>query len=455
MKIAIMSDFHFGYGAGTELENDSFEAVRQALEASSSCDLIIMPGDLFDTRVPGTETLAKAMELMIKPSLSSNRARFVRFIGRDGSVSPRNLSGIPIITIHGTHERRTKELMNPVQALERAGFAIHLHCNGVVFEKNAQGDSAAGTTADAVGRSEAASDKVAVFGFSGVPDQYADAELKQWNPKPEPGCYNIFMLHQNIREFMPPQIEHAIKTEELPDGFDLYICGHIHEAQKAKKGGKPFLFPGSLVPTQLNKESTKPRGFFIVDTRSGSIGFVELEKQRRVFVIESGSREEIIREVEDALSKKQASRPLIRIKLPAVVDGNLSHELRLKYEGRAVLSIKQEASEDEEASKAMTLEEHVLSVQEMGRKLLDSNLRGANLNPGLYESLFELIVDGRMEEAERMALGQKEMMTTAIADNATKKGMDEKERAGDDAASSVKSSKAPKNQKTGSLLSFT
>ncbi|MBM3304171.1 MAG: DNA repair exonuclease, partial [Candidatus Aenigmarchaeota archaeon] len=388
MKMAVMSDFHFGYGAGTELEADAFEAVEQALELSAGCDLILMPGDLFDTRVPSTETLAKAMQLLIKPSLSSNGARFVRFVGgKDGSdVSPRSLSGIPIVTIHGTHERRTKELMNPVQALEKAGFAIHLHCNGVVFEKN--------------------DDKVAIFGLSGVPDPYAGKDLKEWSPKPEPGCYNIFMLHQNIREFMPSQVEHAIPTDELPNGFDLYVCGHIHEARKEKKGGKPFLLPGSLIPTQLDKASEKPRGFFVVDTKNGSIDFMELEKQRRVFVIEETGRDGIISAAEKALSERHAKKPLIRVKLPADADGNLAKELRLKYEGRAILSIRQEAAEDEAAEKAKTLEEHVLSVQEMGRKLLAGNLRDAKLDPNLYESLFELIVEGRLQEAEALVLGK-------------------------------------------------
>jgi DNA repair exonuclease SbcCD nuclease subunit len=386
MKIAVMSDFHFGFGAGTELEQDSYEAVGQALEASRDCDLILMPGDLFDTRVPGTEALAKAMQLMIKPSLSPNGAKFVKFIGKDGDgITPRHLSGIPMVTIHGTHERRTKELMNPVQALEKAGFAIHLHCNGVVFEKNGE--------------------KVAVFGFSGVPENQALETLREWNPRPESGCYNIFMLHQNIREFMYEKIEHAIKTDELPDGFDLYLCGHIHESRKAKKGGRPFLLPGSLIPTQMNKESLSPRGFFIVDTRSGAIDFAELERQRRVFIIEEGSREKVEREMEKALSGKHYKMPIIRVKLPADADPSLANLLRHKYEDRAVLSVRQEAKEEtDEAERAKTLEEHVLSVQELGRKLLQQNLADAKLSPHLYESVFELIADGREEEAERLLL---------------------------------------------------
>lgn len=384
MKIAVMSDFHLGYGSGTELEQDAFEAVEEALERSMGCDLILMPGDLFDTRVPSTETLAKAMQLMIRPSLSSGGAKFVKVVGKDSKdISPRSLSGIPIVTIHGTHERRTKELMNPVQALEKAGFAIHLHCNGIVFEKDGE--------------------SVAVFGLSGVPDQYAEAALKQWNPKPEPECYNIFMLHQNIREFMCEKIEHALSRDELPEGFDLYVCGHIHEARKSKKGGKPLLIPGSLIPTQLNKESMKPRGFFVVDTKEGSIDFIEIEGQRKVFVIEGGSKEDIRKGVEQVLSESHAKKPLIRIKLPPGFEEGMLSELRHRHGDRCILSFKREVEEEVKAAK--TLEEHVLSVQELGRELLEKNLKAFKLDPNLYESLFELIAEGRLEEAERLVLG--------------------------------------------------
>jgi DNA repair exonuclease SbcCD nuclease subunit len=381
MKIAIMSDFHFGYGAGTDLEQDSYESVEQALEMSLGCDLILMPGDLFDTRTPNTETLAKAMQLMIKPSLIDNGARFLRFINNGTDFSRKSLSGIPVITIHGTHERRTKELMNPVQALQTAGFAIHLHCNGIVFEKSGE--------------------LVAIHGLSGVPDQYAEDVLRNWNPRPEPGCYNIFMLHQNIREFMPGQIEHAIRTEDLPEGFDLYICGHVHEAKKAKKGSKPFLFPGSLIPTQINKESTKPRGMFVVDTKSGSIEFLELEKQRKVFIIENDDKESIIKAMEEILSKENIKKPIVRIKLPQRAEG-LQAEIRNTYGELAIVSFKTE--NEEQVIHAKSLEEHVMSVNELGKQLLEKNLKIMNLSPQLFESVFDLIAEGRDDEAESLIL---------------------------------------------------
>ncbi|NIQ17993.1 MAG: hypothetical protein GTN43_04250, partial [Candidatus Aenigmarchaeota archaeon] len=86
---------------------------------------------------------------MIKPLLVKNDVKLVKGIEKDISkISEIALMGIPIVAIHGTHERRTKGLLNPVEALEKAGFLIYLHCNGVIFKKG--------------------SERVAVHGMSGV-----------------------------------------------------------------------------------------------------------------------------------------------------------------------------------------------------------------------------------------------------------------------------------------------
>ena len=81
MKIAILSDFHFGFGAGTEREEDPYEAVREAIEKSKSCDLILLGGDVFDTRNPNAEILTRAMEILIKPLLSKSETKLNKGVG--------------------------------------------------------------------------------------------------------------------------------------------------------------------------------------------------------------------------------------------------------------------------------------------------------------------------------------------------------------------------------------
>jgi DNA repair exonuclease SbcCD nuclease subunit len=381
MKIAILSDFHFGFGAGSERANDPYEAFREAIEKAMGCDLIIFAGDIFDRRDPDAEILTKAMELMIPVLLAQSGVKLIQGIGKDiAQVSEMALMGIPIVAIHGTHERRTKGLLNPVEALEKAGFLIYLHCNGVIFEKDGE--------------------RVAIHGMSGVPDQYAESVLANWNPSPAHGCYNIFVLHQSITEFLYAQ--HTLDLKKLPKGFDLYIDGHIHEAKESRYEGKPFLLTGSLVPTQLREEAETPKGFWMVETagRDARLEWVELERQRRVYLrsFENPTIEAIEAELGRIAAENPNKKPLVRLDLGGEASETLVSEIEMKFGSRMLLSLKREA-EKREALPARTPEEHRLSVEEMGRKILLENLAKAKLEPKAFESLFELLAEGKTEEA--------------------------------------------------------
>jgi DNA repair exonuclease SbcCD nuclease subunit len=381
MKIAILSDFHFGFGAGSERASDSYDAFREAIEKAMGCDLVIFAGDIFDNRDPDAETLTKAMELMIPILLTQSGVKLIQGIGKDVSqISEMALMGIPIIAIHGTHERRTKELLNPVQALEKAGFLVYLHCNGVIFEKD--------------------NERVAVHGMSGVPDQYAESVLANWNPSPAHGCFNIFVLHQSITEFLYAQ--HTLDLKKLPRCFDLYIDGHIHEAKESRYDGKPFLLTGSLAPTQIREESEKTKGFWIVKTsgKDARIEWVELKHQRRVYLrsFENPTVEAIETELGMIVAENPTKKPLVRLDLSGKISETLADEIEMKFGGKAILSLKREA-QTKEALPTKTLEEHKLSVEEMGRKILLENLAKAKLEPRTFENLFELLTEEKVDEA--------------------------------------------------------
>lgn len=383
MKIAILSDFHFGYGTGTEREEDPYEAAKEALEKAKDSDLILLGGDVFDTKNPNAEVLTKAMELLLKPMLKKSGTRLVKGIKKDTEkVSKIALMGIPIVSIHGTHERRTKGLLNPVEALEKAGFLTYLHCNGVVFEKGGE--------------------KIAIHGMSGVPDQYAESVLKNWNPKPVPGCFNILILHQSITEFL--YAPYTMDMKILPKGFDLYVNGHIHEAKKSEYSGKPFLLTGSLIPTQLKEESTKPKGFWTFETFTSETRWVTLEDQRRVYykTFESPDTGTVESELEKILGEEQRKKPIVRMNLKGKVKDTLTNEIESKFGNRILLSFKKDFPKKEIPTK--TLEEHKLSVEEMGRKFLLENLGKSGLDPKTFEDVFELLVEGKTENAMEMLM---------------------------------------------------
>jgi len=381
MLIAVLSDLHFGFGDG-ELWDDSFEAVEEAIEKSREADIILIAGDLFDTRVPTPETLVRAMQLFIKPIKNKNSVKIVEGINKDISeIQPITKSGTPVIAINGNHDRRTKGFINPVQALEKAGFLIHLHCNGIILEKEEE--------------------RVCIHGMSAVPDQYFESVMKQWAPEPVKGCKNILMLHH----LLSPFTFSTQKIEIIPKGFDLYICGDLHEQKKSYYSEAPFLIPGSAIPTQINRESVNPKGFWVFDSAGGTTRFVELEKNRRVYYIEKDfqNTEEIESEIKNVLGENHGKKPILRINIQNRKEFPLN-EIKNKYQANAIISFRKEADETKEAK---TMEQQRLSVKEMGRNILLRNLKEAELDEKIFEDIFELLLENNPDKALELLRRQK------------------------------------------------
>jgi len=376
VKIAVISDLHFGFGRNTERAEDCWEAAEEAFEKAKDCDMIILPGDIFDEKIPRPEDWAKAMKLLSKIK-------------------------VPVVAIHGTHERRGRGLINCVEGLEHAGFLKHLHCEHVVYEIKGK--------------------KIAVHGMSGVPEAYAKEVLQQWNPKPVEGAFNIFMLHQSIHPYIYNPIEPpSLRLEDLPEGFDLYISGHIHWREKTQIRGKPFIIPGSLIPTQINKTEAKyPKGFFVVELNENvEIKFVELENQRKVFYkefkVNNENPSEILERIEEYLDGiEEDKKPLVRIKVTGRIEKGTSLDLsyiREKYKDKLLLSLSVRVEEEEIENKIKLLRsmrESKESVEEMGMKILRENLKELNLSK-VYEEIFDFLVEGNVDGALVHLLSERE-----------------------------------------------
>jgi DNA repair exonuclease SbcCD nuclease subunit len=404
MKIAFISDTHFGYASGTGLEDDTFDAMVEAFEKAVGSDVILLGGDIFDTKTPSNETLVRVMEVLLSHPISgSSSAKLSEGVGKEMSkIHSSALSGIPVVAIHGTHERRAEGLLNPVQLLERAGFIVYLDRNGVVFQKGEE--------------------KVCVQGLSGVPDRHTEETLKEWNPKPVPGCLNIFMIHQNLTEFMHEKVEHTLDISKLPKGFDFYVCGHIHETVKKEHDGGVILLPGSLVPTQFTKDFIDEGGFWTIDSETKQVEFIKLEKQRKVYVRtfdSETSSETIDNETKKILSETHHKKPIIRIKLIGKQADLPLKQIETKYEDSAVISIKKDF-EKESLPQAKGIEEHKLSVNELGRKIMKENLSQFKLDESVFESVFELLLERRADDVLKLLSSPENKMLSKSKEQATK-----------------------------------
>ncbi len=295
MRIAIVSDTHLGY---ERFREDAFIQAKEALEqAQSVSDMIIMPGDIFDYRHPKPDVIAEAIIIFGGLSKKEFPSKVTSFEGKSPLYTDK-----PIILIPGTHERRSDTAVDPTDLLSLAGLVVNVSMGKAVVEKNGE--------------------KVAVFGVGGVAEERFKDTLTQLAFKPVDGAFNILMFHQSLYELLPFSKD-FMHIEELPEGFDLYVDGHIHNKVELKCHGKPFLVPGSTVLTQLKDGEQEQKGFFVFDTEKKSYAFHPISSRRFVVVKVDVSGEEpnrVSEKIEECIkaavaSGSKAEKPLIRVEL--------------------------------------------------------------------------------------------------------------------------------------------
>lgn len=351
MRIAILGDFHFGYG---RFYDDSFSQAEEALlKAQESADLLIVAGDIFDSRVPKQEVIARALEIFRKLQKK-------------------------VIVIHGTHERRPHGFTNPVDLLVKAGLADSCHAKHIIFEKDGE--------------------KVAVYGLASVPEEYAKVALERLAPKPVDGVFNIFMFHQNLKELIP-HIEHGLAMDDLPAGFDLYVDGHIHKGFELEKGGKKLLIPGSTVLTQVRKEE-REKGFYIYDTKTRAHTYVTLVTRPLISISLNLEETPSLKDaITAALSQVDLSkRPIVRFDVEggaSAMDYAEANSIKLAYSDKCHILIcaPDEGQEEICLGDLEELARKDISVRERGLLILKETAARHNLNIDNIEEAFEMMCE--------------------------------------------------------------
>ena len=347
MKLAILSDFHLGYERFAE---DAYKQAKEALEkASEVADVLLIPGDIFDTRNPKPETLAEAINIFRELGEKEWKAKVTSF-----QSTGEMYTDLPIIAVAGTHERRAKDVENPVDLMHLAGFLVDVSNGSVVIEKDGE--------------------KVAVCGIGGIEDQMFNGAIEERNPKPVAGTFNVFMFHESIYELLPFN-ENFTKLEELPEGFDLYVNGHLHSRTEEKVHGKRLLIPGSTVLTQLKEGEQDAKGFFLFDTENYSYKFHEIECRKFHYVkfdIGGLSNEAVIAKLNERLESlvsKESEHPVIKVQLGGKMDSDSNgmdidlHQITRRFKDLATIELSKSGVE------SAVLESGVADAKE---KMLDS-----------------------------------------------------------------------------------
>ncbi|MFH1448781.1 MAG: DNA repair exonuclease [Candidatus Micrarchaeota archaeon] len=375
MKIAILGDFHLGYPRFYE---DSFKQAELAFsKACDIADVVVLVGDIFDTKIPRLEVIEKAHRIFGKA-----RERHWDVEGPGGKV--------PIVAIHGTHERRHKDSVNPIQMMDAAGHWTYVHNSKAVFTLG--------------------NERISVQGLGGVPEEYAAAAMKAACFKAEEDAFNILVFHQSLKEFIPGGGE-MLSIDDLPPGFDIYACGHMHRSHIREACGGKLIIPGSTLLTQMRKEEEKPKGFIVIDTEHRKEEFVEIPSRPfffRSIQIEGGGvgdvREKAVSEIEQIVSGCK-EKPIIRLRITGILGKGLKSsdvvpDLR-EFSGKAFLEVEMKLDEDD-VSRSLELvrgiREDGVSVKRMGLEMLKSKLSEAGCVLDDVDALFDSLADGETEK---------------------------------------------------------
>ncbi len=396
MKIAIFSDWHLGLNFGTDLEMDSFVQLSQAFLQikEKNIDFIITCGDLFDKTKPSHEVYFEAIHLLNQVNIE-NKLKIKSRLDR--------ILKIPMIGIIGNHEYLGKDYKSTVELLEVMDFLRVVHADYITIEKE--------------------NERVSVFGLSGVPDRFSKDILEKWNPKPIQDSYNILLIHQSIKEYLPFESEEMLSLSNLPKGFDIIANGHLHWSVSEKINEKTtFLMPGSTVSTQNKKiESEKEKGFFILDTKTNSLEFEAIKNVRKVYYLDLdlkksdpfAVKEKIILEIEK-IKEKHEKKPFLRIRIKGELlkgyflkDVNLK-EIQEKYKDLFYISFANKLEEQklkESVERLKNIEQNKGNVFEISKDIFFEQIKQTNISKDFdYQRFFEVLYNGNLEKAKQIIL---------------------------------------------------
>ena len=284
MRFAHLSDTHLGhrqYGI-FEREQDFYELFDKTIDKiiELDVDFVIHSGDLFDYSRPSTDALLSFQEGLLRL----------------------NEAGIPVYAIAGNHDSiLRKDVKPPLTLFKQLGLNLiskeeyyyefnDIFICGVPYEKKKK---------------------------KNVLEEYFEelSELSKEYSK------SILVLHQGIKELLPMDFE--LTFSDLPDNFDYYALGHLHDYHKKECGCGFLVYPGSMELFNYTDNYEKyGKGFCVVDLSGDELKIdrvsVEIERQLFDETIDYSELEEKLHELKNEILKLD-KKPMVDI---TVTGGN-------------------------------------------------------------------------------------------------------------------------------------
>jgi len=225
MRFSHTADCHVGGHRDPRLKALTEQAFERFIDESIAArvDFIIIAGDLFNTAIPGIDTLKFVVSQL-------SRAR---------------KEDIPIYAIPGSHDFSPSG-KTMLDVLEEAGLLVNV-CRGTVTE---EGLLKLQFTID----KKTGAKLTGVIGKRGMLDRKIYEELDR-SIEREPGT-KIFLFHTAITELKPQYLQEmdSAPISFLPKGFTYYAGGHVHIVERyAQAGYENVIYPGPLFPNSFTE----------------------------------------------------------------------------------------------------------------------------------------------------------------------------------------------------------
>ena len=368
-KFAHIADSHIGGWRDLrirELTNLAFErAVDTCL--NEGVDFVIIAGDLFNTALPGIDS----MNLVTKKLFELKNA------------------GVRVYAVPGSHDYSPSG-KTFLSTLEKAGLLVNLA--RAEFNEETQKlvlkptvDEETGTILfGMIGRRNSLEKNY----FEVLDYESINKDIKKHRSNFQDSL-SIFVFHSAISELNPSDLYklESISVNQLPKNFDYYAAGHVHVVINEKIGDKLIVYPGPLFPNNFSElEKLKSGGFFIVSVSNGNIVSVDYKQVRvkNVFSIsinaDNKTPSQVTSEILDVISDKEFYDTIVLLRVEGLLssgkpsDVDFKRIIDLLYERGAFFVMKNTynlKSPDFEGVKVV-----VSNTEDVENKIIDENVKG-------------------------------------------------------------------------------
>lgn len=282
MKFAHLADTHLGYRQFglIEREKDFYEVFDKIINKiiEEKVDFVIHSGDLFDSARPSPSALLAFQKGLLKLKGA----------------------GIPFYAVAGNHDIVNRNGAIPPQVLfKKFGLKLISPINSTYM----QGD-------------------VFIAGlpfYSSSQNKNLKSKLNELSKKAENHEKSILVLHQGIDKYF--NLQYELEIGDIPDNFNYYALGHLHNYICDDFGNGKLVYPGSTETWNVNELidlKKNGKGFVVVDLDGPKVDIKRIQMDvPREFIVKTIDYRNLGAEIDNIknIIKDFDKKPILNLKI--------------------------------------------------------------------------------------------------------------------------------------------